>query len=655
MGPQPSLLLALAATSLSAMGAPEPPPGKAEASATVTVTAEASPVEILKTPNPVKVLDREAILATGARTLDELLPALLPGQIQAFGGPGSAASLYLGGGRARDVVVLLDGIRITDPTALSANFADFTLDGVDRVEVLQGPSSTRYGSDAHGGVIALWTAAPAKAGFSLEAQGAAGNRGARKAGVAPAYGWEGGWVKASASAAREDASIPADDPFRTASASVNAGQRIGEDGLLTLTGRTHFRGTPLPFTGDYLPPTWAYTRVFDPARGETERDSTVVAAWRQALGAAWALEASFGHVAQDRFEPGYGGGAPAERYRGQRNQAVANLTWAPVRGVSAALMLDHSGESAGLAGDEARATHDAVALEGAWEMPTGLRAVISGRWQHDTVAYTFASGQALPDRASDRFVYKAGLNWTGAQGLRLYASYGTSYNAPDLFSLTHNLANGYGGLDDERSHGGQAGASLRRGAWTFKLEASRTFYDHVVAYQDLGSYAYKYVNGTDLRVQGLEASAAREGASWRAEAFVRSQEARNMSQPGDAQLTTSGATGRPFFTAGLRGEAVLGPWRASARWAHTGSSYQYFDDLGAVDGLRTHLNDLGIALGRSAGRHLTWTLRGEHLLQRTWSREDWLAGRPLRRNDAYLVPVFPVAGPTFTLELKYRS
>ncbi|HLO65891.1 MAG TPA: TonB-dependent receptor [Holophaga sp.] len=650
MGPIPTLLLALAAP--PAVTA-EPPPPRSEAAATVTVTAEASPVEVLQTPHPVKVMDREAILATGARTLDELLPSLLPGQIQAYGGPGSAASLYLGGGRARDVVVLLDGIRITDPTSLSPNFADFALEGVDRVEVLQGPASTRYGSDAHGGVVALYSAAPARPGFGLEARGAVGDRGVRRGSVAPAYGWNGGWLKASVSGAREEASIDAADPFRTASGSLNLGQRVGEDGLLSLTWRGRYRGTPLPFSGDYLPPTWAYTRVFDPARGETERDGTFVANWRQTLGAAWALDASFGHVAQERTEPGYGQGLPDDLYRGQRNQAVANLTWAPKAGVGASLQLDHASESASFAGLEARVRHNALALEGTWDISSELRGVASGRWQRDTIA--FLSGAALPERGSGQFVHKAGLNWTPREGLRVYASYGTSWNTPDLSALTHNLAGGYGDLEDERSHGGQAGASLRRGAWTFKVEASRTFYDRVVAYQSLGGYQYKYVNGIDLRVQGLEASAAREGTGWRLEAFARSQEARNTSQPLERQFTTSGATGRPFFSAGLRGEAAWGAWRVAGRWAHTGSSYQYFDDLGAVDGLRTRFNDLAFSLGRSLGRHLSWTLRGEHLLQKTWTRQDWLDGRMLRRNDAYLVPLFPAAGRTFILELKYRS
>ena len=203
------------------------------------------------------------------------------------------------------------------------------------------------------------------------------------------------------------------------------------------------------------------------------------------------------------------------------------------------------------------------------------------------------------------------------------------------------------------SHGGQLGATFQRGPWSFKLEASRTLYDHVVNYVDLGGWAYKYENGTDLRVQGIEASVGYTAEAWKLEGFARSQEARNLSQPEAEQLTTSGAAGRPFFTGGLRGSVAWGVWRLSGRWAYTGSSYQYFDSLGKVDGLRTHFNDVALALDWDPAGPWSCTLRGEHLLQRAWSKEDWLSERMLYKNDACLLPGYPAPGPTFSLDVKY--
>lgn len=648
-----TFLLAVGATLLAAntdlAGKPRP---KSEASATVTVTAEAADVAVAKTPNPVKVLGSEEIQRSGATDLGEILPLLLPGQLQAYGGPGTGTNLYLGGGRSRDVVVLLDGIRITDPSTSTPSFNDFSLEGIERVEVLQGPASTRYGSDTHGGAIAMYSAGPDKAGLSGSASLGAGNHGLRRAALAPAYAWSGGWLRLGVSSSQEEQSIPAEHPFRTTTGSLNLGQAVGQDGLLTLTYRNHQKTTPLPFAAGY-DAFWNYMPVFDPARKNTERDQTFIGAYRHQLSSTWLLETSFGHIAQNRSEPSMVLGDPNDPYRGQRNQAVGSLTWTPLEHFQASLMLDHQHDSAETNDGRAKGSHNAMALELSQEWDSGLRAVVSGRYQEDAIRYTYASGASLPVRINDRFVYKAGLNWLLSSGFRVFASYGTSWNTPDLFSLTHNLANDYGDLKDELSHGGQVGASFERGPWHLKLEASRTFYDQVINYVDLGYPAFKYENGTNLRVQGIEGSVAYEAENWRLEGFARSQEARNMSQPEERQLTTSGAAGRPFFTGGLRGSIGLGQWRLAGRWAYTGSSYQYFEYLGRIDGTRTHFNDLALALTWTPQAPLAITLRGEHLLQKTWTREEWESGALLRKNDTYLLPVYPAQGPTFSLDVKY--
>jgi len=646
-----TILLTLGSTLLA--DSAETPRPRAEAGATVTVTAEATDVEVAKTPNPVKVLATKTLQESGAENLGQALPLLLPGQMQHYGGPGTGTNLYLGGGRARDVVILLDGIRITDPSSHSPSYSDFALEGIERVEVLQGPASTRYGSDTHGGAIALYSAGPGAQGFSGTASLAAGNRGIRNASLAPAFAWAGGWLKAGFSASQEEQSIPADEPFRTVTGSLNLGLLLPEEGLLTFTYQNHHRSTPLPFAGDYLPPTWAFTPVFDPARSNSQRDQTLIGSFRKALGQAWFLETSLGHVVKDRLEPSMTLGGPEDHYRGQRNQAVGSLTWSPVDRFHASLMLDLQRDSAGIDGDRTAGSHEAAALELSQEWAFGLRAVASGRYQKDAIDYTFTSGLRLPKRRSHRFVHKAGLNQLFQNGFRVFASYGTSYNTPDLFSLTHNLANGHGDLENELSHGGQLGLGLDREAWHLKLEASRTLYDRVINYVDLGYPNFKYENGTHLRVQGIEASIAYEVEAWRLETFARSQEARNMSQPEPLQLTTSGAAGRPFFTGGLRGALSFGQWKLSGRWSYTGSSYQYISELGKVEGLHTHFNDLALALAWMPIAPVAITLRGEHLLQRAWSREAWLAGRINGEDDAYLLPGFPAQGPTYSLGVKY--
>ncbi len=623
------------------------PKPKAEAGATVTVTAEATPVEATRTPNPVRMLDAEAIQARAPRVLAELLPELAPGQALHYGGAGSLASLYLGAARARDTVVLLDGIRITDASSLSPNFGTLGMAGVERAELLRGPASTLYGAEAHGGVVALSSASSAPAGFSGDALLASGNRGVIQGELRPALGWGSGWAKLHASAAAEEASIAADQPFRSAASALSLGQRFGAGTLATLLYRNHYQGTPLPFTGDYLPPSYAFTPVFDPARASTLRSEQLIGSVRSLLSPALLLEASAGLCLVARVEPGFA------RYRSQRNQGVLALIWSPAAAYTGTWKIDLSAERAGLLDDRAEARHLALASEQTLSWNEAWRAVASLRLQKDRLEYRLGNGPALPERARQRLVWKAGLNWR-RDGWRLYGSYGTAWNTPDLFALVHNLAGGYGDLADENSHALQLGADFQRGPWQLRLEAARTWYDQVVNFTWLPGYAYKYENATHLRTQAFEAALAHQRPGSRLEVFARLQEARNEAVPQELQLASGGALGRPFFTGGIRGDGRSGPWRGSFDWVFVGSSYQYFDQPGGVAGLHSHLNDLRLEVGRKLGAAWELALKGEHLLQRSWSREDWLAGRIQGRNDAYLVPVFPLPGRTVSLVLRAR-
>jgi vitamin B12 transporter len=75
------------------------------------------------------------------------------------GGPGQAATLRIRGGEARHTLVLIDGVRVNDPSTGASEF-DLQCAGsgdIERIEVLRGPQSALYGSDAVGGVVSIIT------------------------------------------------------------------------------------------------------------------------------------------------------------------------------------------------------------------------------------------------------------------------------------------------------------------------------------------------------------------------------------------------------------------------------------------------------------------------------------------------------------------
>ncbi|MCM8826455.1 MAG: TonB-dependent receptor [Candidatus Omnitrophica bacterium] len=105
------------------------------------------------------VISEDEIKRSGKQTVYEVLkgiPGVAVVQNSAFGG---VTSIYLRGAKAGQTLVLIDGVEVNDPmsTDRSFDFAHLTVDNIERIEIVRGPQSTLYGSDAMGGVINIIT------------------------------------------------------------------------------------------------------------------------------------------------------------------------------------------------------------------------------------------------------------------------------------------------------------------------------------------------------------------------------------------------------------------------------------------------------------------------------------------------------------------
>ncbi|MEO5795536.1 MAG: TonB-dependent receptor [Rhodoferax sp.] len=121
----------------------------------VTATRVAQPVSDLVAD--VTIIDSDAIQRSGAASVADVL-ARVPGiEISRTGGPGANTSVFLRGAETRFTAVYLDGVRIDSQATGGASWNTIPLAQIDRIEVLRGPASAVYGSDALGGVIQLFT------------------------------------------------------------------------------------------------------------------------------------------------------------------------------------------------------------------------------------------------------------------------------------------------------------------------------------------------------------------------------------------------------------------------------------------------------------------------------------------------------------------
>lgn len=126
----------------------------------------------------ITVIDREDIERNSGRTLAELVARVSGVQMSANGGLGKNSSLFIRGTESRHVLLLVDGVRVGSATAGQANFDNIPLESIERIEVLKGPASALYGSDAVGGVIQIFTrkGQPGFAPYASVTLGSAGRR-----------------------------------------------------------------------------------------------------------------------------------------------------------------------------------------------------------------------------------------------------------------------------------------------------------------------------------------------------------------------------------------------------------------------------------------------------------------------------------------------
>ncbi|HJW40105.1 MAG TPA: TonB-dependent receptor [Rhizomicrobium sp.] len=185
------------------------------------------------------------------------------------GGLGQPSSISLRGGEAGQTVVLIDGVRVNDASTTDDSAAtalgDLLVNNIDRVEVLRGPQSTLYGSDAIGGVINVITKRGGEFGLDASAEG--GSFGTFHANIAAhgedgivEYGAGANFLTATGTSAADSRNgNPENDGYTNYGATVNLRAHVSDTVSVDLRGYyTHghddfddgFGGPPLFLVAD---------------------------------------------------------------------------------------------------------------------------------------------------------------------------------------------------------------------------------------------------------------------------------------------------------------------------------------------------------------------------------------------------------------------
>lgn len=186
------------------------------------------------------VFDRSDIERLQATSVDQLLRRVPGVNVVNTGGPGKNTTISIRGAGSNQVLVMIDGVRIGSATTGDTALQNLPLEQIERIEVVRGPRSSLYGSDAIGGVIQIFTRRGGDGGaqpyFSTtvgSAQHLAGTAGI-------SGGDEKAWYNLGVSSLKDEGidarpSREVDhDGYRELSASLSGGYRF--DNGLTLDG-----------------------------------------------------------------------------------------------------------------------------------------------------------------------------------------------------------------------------------------------------------------------------------------------------------------------------------------------------------------------------------------------------------------------------------
>ncbi len=164
-------------------------PAFAQSEITVFAPYRGIAAPIARAGSAVSVITREEIEQAGQNSVAEILRASPGVSFNSSGGFGSSTDVRIRGAESQHTMVLIDGVPVSDTTS-TRNAFDFTtlpVGSIERIEVLRGPQSALYGSDAIGGVIAITTRQPTR-GLSGSASVEGGSFGTHREALRAGYG-----------------------------------------------------------------------------------------------------------------------------------------------------------------------------------------------------------------------------------------------------------------------------------------------------------------------------------------------------------------------------------------------------------------------------------------------------------------------------------
>jgi outer membrane cobalamin receptor len=492
----------------------------------LVVSASQIEVPLSRAADSVTVITAAELQAGQFETVSDAL-RLVPGlSVTRSGGRGAITSLFPRGGGSNYTLVLVDGMRVNDFGG-GYDFAHLSVADVDRIEIVRGPESALFGSDAIGAVVQIVTkrGGPTRVDGLVEGGGQGTTRSTvSAAGSRGEWSWGGGAERTESdgyTGAAADGERVSNDDYHLAHASGTLGwQRAnGPDVLISANIGRDERGFPGPFGSD---PIHVFSGVDRVSRGVDDTRQIgvrVTHPWSAQI--RQRVEANYTDLSGDFASPFGPSTSGTRRFDGRIQEDVA---FSPALGASAGVeLMRERGSSSlitGSTGETIPIERNVTGAYGEVRAAGGDRLFVTAgvRLEHLTRNPVepdpngFPPRPAFPSQTIDSLNPKIAVSYMAARpgrrraATRLRASAGTGIRSPNAFEIafTDNP-----GLRPERSRSFDAGVEQQLAGGAYNLGATAFFNryeDLIVTIGDSlrGASPYRTDNVSNARARGVE-------------------------------------------------------------------------------------------------------------------------------------------------------
>ncbi|WP_266168733.1 TonB-dependent receptor domain-containing protein [Dyella subtropica] len=486
--------------------------------APVVVTATRSAMPLDETLAPVTLITHDDIVRLQPQSVQDLLTGLPGVAFGVAGGIGQQTSLFMRGTNSSHTLVLVDGVRIGTVGAGIPAFEQLPVEQIDHIEIVRGPRSSLYGSDAIGGVIQIFTRhGQANESLTPSMSVTAGSHRLVDGQFGLSGGTQHAWYNASVggqytrgiNACRAEAAgvggcftnEPDLDGYRTYNGALSGGYHW-DNGTELSASLLKSKGD-IKYDGDFQ----NYTRRSQQVAGTNLRFA-VLEAWKMSLSAGQNLDRADNYLNRADL----GANMVREGYLySRRNQASwqNDVTFAPGQLLSAGVdyQQEHLRSDTGYLSTSRNNTGVFALYQGQF----GAHELqLSARHDHNQQFGNHNTGAAA---------YGYGFG----NGMKLTASYGTAFHAPtfnDLyFPPFFGFATANPNLRPEKSHTAEIGLSARPGVWNWAVNAYQTKISDLIGYDA----NFVPVNLSKARIRGIEGQLGADVDGWHVRGYLTFQ------------------------------------------------------------------------------------------------------------------------------------